>query len=273
MSRADLREEVDEYFEAGVVVRPGDVVLDVGANVGLFAMRVAERTAGDVTIHCFEPAAPTYATLAQNLRVHADLRRARARAWPVALGRTEDAGRERDFFHFAHAPTNSTYDLDAKRAEHEEYFAAQARRAADRLRRSLPRGGPVLGSLLVRAAARAFRRDNRLAVWISDRREGLQVLRCRTDAIERWAVAAGVSRIDLVKIDVEGAELDVLDGIGALWPRVACVAVETSGRGGRIGAVRDRLSARGLREIGTLVPRAAVRDGLDNVILVARRPA
>lgn len=268
----DLREEVDEYFEAGVVVRPGDVVLDVGANVGAFATRVAERTDGDVTIHCFEPAPPTFAILERNLRTHPHLARARARAWPLALTRTEHAGRERDFYFFANAPTNSTYDLDDKHAEHEAYFAAQTRRASARLTRSVPRIGPRLGAALVWSSARVFRRDNRLMTWISDRASGVEAQRCRTDSIERWSASAGVTRIDLLKIDVEGAELDVLEGCGAMWSRIHCVAVETSGRADRAQTIRERLRSNGLTEIRSLVPRAAIRDGLDNVLFVARRP-
>ena len=270
--KRDLREEVDEYFEAGAVVRPGDVVLDVGANVGAFAMRVAERTEGDVTIHCFEPAQATYTILARNLHALEALRRARAHAWPLALTRAEHAGRERDFYFFANAPTNSTYDLDDKHAEHEAYFAAQLERVADRLRRASPRLGERLGSSLVRSGARLFRRDHRLMTWISDRASGVEVQRCRTDSIERWAASAGVTHVDLLKIDVEGAELDVLDGCGALWPHIRSVAVETSGREGRAEAIHERLMSSGLTEIRSLVPRAATLDGLDNVLLVAHRP-
>ena len=265
-----LREEVDEYFEAGAVVRPGDVVLDVGANVGVFAMRVAERTEGDVTIHCFEPARATFAILERNLRAHEAL--GRARAWPLALTRTEHAGRDRDFYFFANAPTNSTYDLDDKHAEHEAYFAAQMQRVADRLSRSIPYVGARLGSSLARSGARLFRRDHRLMTWISDRASGVEVQRCRTDSIECWAASAGVMHVDLLKIDVEGAELDVLDGCGAMWPHVRSVAVETSGREGRAEAIRARLLSNGLTEISSLVPRAATADGLDNVLFVAHRP-
>lgn len=269
--KRDVRREADEYFEAGVVVRPGDVVLDVGANVGAFAMAVAERAA-DLTIHCFEPAPATCALLRANLERDPAVQRSLARTWQLALTRTEDAGRARAFYHFSGAPTNSTYDLEDKHVEHEAYFAAQSRRLADRIERASPRVGAVLAPLVVGGAARLFSRNNRLMVWASDRASGVEVLECQTDAIERWAPRAGVTRIDVLKIDVEGAELDVLEGCGALWPEIRCVAVETSGRRGRAEAIRQRLAAEGLTELRSLVPRAAIVDGLDNVLYVARRP-
>lgn len=55
----DLAEEVEEYFERGARVERGDLVLDIGA----VAAAVAARTGSDVTIHCFEPAAPIFAEL------------------------------------------------------------------------------------------------------------------------------------------------------------------------------------------------------------------
>lgn len=52
--------------------------------------------------------------------------------------------------------------------------------------------------------------------------------------------------IDLLKVDVEGAEVDVLDGVDqAQWPLVRRVTAETYELGGRIGAVREILHRHG----------------------------
>jgi len=51
------------------LVRPGDVVLDVGANIGLWAMGAAQRAGGSGSVHAFEPAAENY----ERLRAHVDL--------------------------------------------------------------------------------------------------------------------------------------------------------------------------------------------------------
>jgi FkbM family methyltransferase len=265
-----LIEEVDEYFEAGLDVRPGDVVLDVGANVGAFAMRAAARVNGALTLHCFEPAPSTYRTLEENLRADPALRRATT-AWCLALTRREDAGTERDFFHFSRIPTNSTYDLADKRAEYEAYFDGKARRAAALVTRRVPLLGTRLGHVLHRAVVWATRRENGLGVWFADLFTGLRVERCRTDSIEGWARANGVAQIDVLKIDVEGAELDVLDGCGDCWPQVRCVAVETHARGGRDEEVVARLRAQGFPRIQRFVPRITQRTGLDNVLFVAKR--
>ena len=45
-----LSEEVAEYFTLGVRVAPGDTVLDVGANVGAFALHVAKQKVEQVVL-------------------------------------------------------------------------------------------------------------------------------------------------------------------------------------------------------------------------------
>lgn len=45
--------------------------------------------------------------------------------------------------------------------------------------------------------------------------------------IERFAADHGLDRIDLIKCDAEGAEPEVLEGVGGAWPLVWGVAVDT----------------------------------------------
>eukprot|EP01052_Picozoa_sp_SAG31_P078273 SAG31_NODE_37760_length_301_cov_1.529703_1_plen_47_part_01 len=46
-------------MRTGVRIRPGMVVIDAGANVGLFALELLERLQGDAEILCFEPVPAT----------------------------------------------------------------------------------------------------------------------------------------------------------------------------------------------------------------------
>ena len=268
---AALQAEVEEYFDAGARVQRGDVVVDVGANVGAFAARVAERTSGEVTLHCFEPAPDTFAALERNGQVHRWLRRARLRLARVALTSPAHAGRERPFYFFARIPTNSTYHLEDKHAEYVTYFHARAAEVARGLAR-IPALGRVLVRLVDAFVGRVVRADNSWFVGLADRASGLRVLPCRTESLERWARRAGVTRVDLLKVDVEGAELDVLLGAGALWPAIQQVVVEAHERGGRLEAITRLLAEQGFVEVARVRPKMTAEAGLDNVILVARRP-
>jgi tRNA G37 N-methylase Trm5 len=54
------------YEKHGVAVSHGDVIFDVGANIGLFALSLMEHLR-DLRIYCFEPVPSTYACLKRNL--------------------------------------------------------------------------------------------------------------------------------------------------------------------------------------------------------------
>lgn len=53
-----------DYERKGCQIQPGDVVLDIGGNIGLFAYRAEHRGAGRVI--SFEPLSPTYSCLVRN---------------------------------------------------------------------------------------------------------------------------------------------------------------------------------------------------------------
>ncbi|MFG2196587.1 FkbM family methyltransferase [Streptomyces sp. NPDC048639] len=64
-----------------------------------------------------------------------------------------------------------------------------------------------------------------------------------SDVLPGWAPEGP---IDLLKIDVEGAELEVMEGLDAAdWQRVRQAVVEVQDLDGRLDAVRDHLDAQG----------------------------
>ena len=84
-------------------------------------------------------------------------------------------------------------------------------------------------SLLARSAASRdsidlsrARAEGRDATPVADRIE-VEVRR-----LDGWCRAHGIDRVDLLKVDVQGAEVAVLDGAAGILPAVASVAVEIS---------------------------------------------
>lgn len=78
----------------------------------------------------------------------------------------------------------------------------------------------------------------------------------------------------LVKLDLQGAEAEALEGMGALWPRCAALLLEVSyGPSGSYESLRAHLAARGFHEAATL--NELEEDGLplEADKLFVRRPA
>jgi FkbM family methyltransferase len=224
-----LREEVGAYFAHGVELTPGATVLDVGANVGVFSAAVYERLHGDVRIYAFEPMPPLHETLARNGR---DFFEGRLTALPYGLAAGED---ELDFSYFPAATIFSSSLRDEGNVE------AERRRVTASVVEMIRRGG--LGTALGRVPAPVLRGlvGRKLRVM-----RQLETHRVRVRPLSAVLDEQGIERVDLLKVDVEGAELDVLRGIeDRHWPLVRQAVVEVEGWRRHRDTVRDVFAARG----------------------------
>ena len=73
------------------LVRPGDVCVDVGANIGWYTLLLGRLAGRTGAVHAFEPDPRAFSLLEANLRLNPDLRRVYLN--PIALGRTSGWGR------------------------------------------------------------------------------------------------------------------------------------------------------------------------------------
>ena len=73
---------------------------------------------------------------------------------------------------------------------------------------------------------------------------GLEEVKAQIETLDEALRREKIERVDLLKIDVEGPELEVLRGLGPeTWPRVMQVVLETHDRDGRQPAA-DRTGSR-----------------------------
>jgi len=257
----DLVKEVDEYFRDDIAVRPDDVVFDVGANLGVFALHACMKARGHLRLFCFEPIPELFQALRRNLESNALADGAGTRFFNAGVTR-EGGPREALFHYFKRLPCDTTQHLDEKRQEFNSFFDAQG----DSAQRALGAGaGPVVKSLIKTLPRNVVGR------WLFDRAIGVTPLRAPLVTIAEVVEAERVECIDLLKVDVEGAELDVLRGVGPAWPKVRQVVLEGHDIDGRLAEVTAILEAAGFTRIVTEVPPLAVERGLNNFVLRARR--
>lgn len=193
------------WLQGGLRLAPGDVVFDVGANIGLTTLFL-HREERSLEIYAFEPAPAPYRALVENMALHG----VRGRALNVALGDRRGTA-------------ELTYYPDASSMSG---LRADPRVDAELTRAYLRNSGfsAAEAAELVPAEHRGVRLTCEVTTL--------------TDAMERLAV----DRIDYLKIDAEKSEYDILRGLREdRWPAVGQVAVEVHDLGGELDAVRELL--------------------------------
>jgi hypothetical protein len=82
---------------------------------------------------------------------------------------------------------------------------------------------------------------------------GKRIIDCNLLSVSDVIQQKGLDVVNLLKIDVERAELDVLNGIGEKdWPKIRQIAMEVHDRAGCLERIEKLLWARGYQVSSTI---------------------
>lgn len=219
------------YLRHGIEVGPGDVVIDAGANVGVAAgFFLAE--CGVAQVHSFEPVPAIHEMLVENMRQF---------------------------------PGASTYDFGLSDREAEVEFTYYENAAAMSSRYGRPgRDHEMVKAVLIKMGLSDEEAERRLEGDFKP-----ELVRCRLRTLSSVIDEHSIERIDLLKIDVERAELDVLLGIeDRHWPIVRQAVAEVHDEDGRIERIRSMFVQ---RDFTVHVGQEDNMKGTDIFVLYASR--
>ena len=205
-----------------IELAPHDTVVDVGANIGLFALwaKWHPSTKAKVRVLSFECVPSTFAVLEKNATLHSTAA-CRLESFPVGLS---DAERSATVLHHVNFSiwSSGKAEMDEARGRMlQDNVAHLARRVAQR--EALP--APVRWVLSTAPMQALINWGGRRAR--SQLNETAEVAGRVRRLSDGGFGEAGVGEVALLKVDVEGAELDVLRGIDAVhWSRIKQVAME-----------------------------------------------
>mmetsp|Transcript_9755 Transcript_9755/g.22536 ORF Transcript_9755/g.22536 Transcript_9755/m.22536 type:complete len:313 (-) Transcript_9755:264-1202(-) len=221
------------YFQEGIglPVSGAPVVVDAGANIGLFSL-LCLRLNPRARLFAFEPSPEAFSLLERNLSAFPNVE-----CTQLALGGAFGTSR---IHCYAHAPGESS-----------RYPRERAMQQV-RLRGAL--------ATAMHAAGRAHAASD----------GDMQIHECSVRPLGALLYEAGVRRVDLLKIDVEGDELAVLHGLGAHLKMVQQVVVEVHDIYGRLRSVLCLLRRHGFRAMAR-AQRGGVVCGYETVVPASLR--
>jgi nonribosomal peptide synthetase DhbF len=244
------------YEQHGVTLGDGNVIIDVGANVGLFALFLMQRFR-DLKIICIEPVPLTRACLERNLSESGCLNNNDIIVLANAVG-AENGDATITFF--PQTPGNSTLYPEEKRREWNNI--------ADELTPAV------------------IAKYNRLYAWVPPRivawfmkpmlNEVLS-FQCEVRTLSDIIRAQALQRVDLLKIDIEGAEFEALKGIEEQhWPLIRQIVLEVApAKKAELNGVVERLRGHGFTKITVANTLGGESDGgsLPCTLYAIRAPA
>jgi FkbM family methyltransferase len=256
-----------EYAPPIIAWQPGMTIVDVGANIGLFATFAHQQCQGRCRIFCFEPIPQTHDLLRKNLSDRGWLQDGTITTLNAGLTRF-DGPATLEFLFFPRVPGNST----AHRSEKTKEIGVLQDWAVS------PDGLSAYLAIKYRWSKWFAGLMHSLFRWKAASRiqkmfQGIPV-RCQLTTLTAACEAHHIDTIDLLKIDVEGAELDVLQGISdRVWSTVKQIVLEVHDIDDRVDQIKQMLAKRGFLQIEVTRPTFAQGTPSNDLNVYATRRA
>jgi len=199
-----LDPHVDGYLQNGITNKDGDVVFDVGANIGVFGLRAILK-GKNVHAYCFEPIPDIAEVLSMNAKEFGN-----GHIHVMAHGVSNEPSRA-TFTYFPNTPALSTL--------HPEQWDENPTAFRDAVKGTMknpPDGMKWMG----------FIHPIFAGIIAKQLVKGSKKVDCELKTISSVNEKKNVKKIELLKIDCEGAEWAVLQGIEERhWPMVKSLVI------------------------------------------------
>lgn len=226
-----LEGTVQNYLKSGIKIKPGDTVFDIGANIGLFTLLLADKFDNQIKIYSFEPIPDVYQVLKDNVE---RLNSQNIKSFPYGLSKKPGN------IKFNYYPTMSfgstIYPPDQQEIDKLQEISLQNLKHF-----------PVPICWL--AYLPKFLSSRILNYKFTTGFQGKEV-NCQVTTISEIIREHQIEQIDFLKIDVEKAEMDVILGIETEdWPKIKQIFIEIHDIDFRLQKITKLLREKGFENI------------------------
>ncbi|KAI8104660.1 hypothetical protein M9434_003213 [Picochlorum sp. BPE23] len=211
------------YLKHGIQLKAGDCVVDVGANVGLFTLFASHAVAGSCgskkgRVLCIEPVPDTFRCLKNNLSMYTAWCEAHgenvATFVPLclAVGNNDEVHEKQGMFnYFPRAQGWNAMERVADMEGMKKDLKIFIDNSIQNGRTSLPGWLVWIGHVLKVHVPLLYGLVIRLATWYL--LLGARKVSCQVTTLSEILRCHDIERVDLLKIDAEGSELLIVQGI------------------------------------------------------------
>ena len=187
------------YLANFLTLNPGSIIIDVGANIGIFSLFAIKKCSGDAQIYSFEPIPITFHCLQKNLSPHKNT----IKTYHQGIANVS-ADCYKDFTLFGQDIATATYQKTDKLLSnyapllHYNTLLKMTQTTNKRLHYAL-KYLPFMRNYLIKQNHQQQTRQT--------------TIQCPVTSLGDFIEKQQLTQIDFLKIDVEGAESDVINSI------------------------------------------------------------
>ena len=239
-----LDDHIKGYFNHGISIKQGDVVFDIGANIGVFGLRASQEFK-DLEIHCFEPVPQIFEVLRKNVKLSLN---PKFYAYQMGLGSKLD---HISFTYFPNSPALSTSNPELWEKD-PKAFERAVRGSIKNSPESFWWAFLIPGFIIP------------LIAWYL--KKGKKTINCKVSTLSEIISSKKINKIDLLKMDCEGHEWEVIKGIEEQdWRKINSIVMEVHNLDNRASKVEAILKEKGFNKITLEKEKALENTNLVNI--------
>ena len=223
-----LDDHIAGYMEFDVNIKTGSTVIDVGANIGVFGVRLLQKNP-NIHIHCFEPIPDIYKVLKKNSELHSN------KYFQTYMMGLSHKNTELNFTYYPNSPALSTAKPEIWDLNKSNFTAA------------------VKGNIVAMQSQFWWAKiipNFLIPIIIKYLKSNKKEIKSQVITLSHFIEEKKISIIDLLKIDCEGEEINVLHGIKEKhWKLINTIIMEVNDIKNNLNTAKNILTKNGFNNI------------------------